>query len=108
MKKSLRNPLNLLTRIAASSMVLAASAMFLGFAPEKGVDQLGLPTHTTFKNWGLINSQAKSHIDAPDAWKIEEGSPNVVVAVIDTGIDASHPSLKKNIWHSGSIPMADT
>jgi thermitase len=54
----------------------------------------------TFKNWGLINTQTiKSHISALDAWKIEEGSKNVYVAVIDTGIDPTHPDLQKNIWH---------
>jgi subtilisin family serine protease len=108
MKKSPKNTLDLLTRIGASALVLAASATVFGFAPEKGVDNLGLPKQTLFKNWGLINSSGKSHIDAPDAWKIEEGSPNVVVAVIDTGIDASHPALKRNIWHSGSIPVEPT
>jgi thermitase len=52
-----------------------------------------------FKNWGLMNSKSNSHIDAPDAWKIEEGSKDVVVGVVDTGIDANHPSLRNNIWH---------
>lgn len=51
------------------------------------------------KNWGLNNSQAKSHIDAVDAWKIGEGSRDIVVAVIDTGIDPKHKDLADNIWH---------
>lgn len=53
------------------------------------------------KNWGLANNRAKSHIQAIDAWKLEEGSRNVLVAVIDTGLDANHPDLKANVW-SGS------
>ncbi len=52
------------------------------------------------KNWGIFNSKANSHIDALDAWEIEDGSRNVVVAVIDTGIDVTHPDLQKNIWHT--------
>jgi len=50
------------------------------------------------KNWGLINTLARSHIQALDAWKIEEGNRKVVVAVIDTGIDPNHRDLMMNIW----------
>lgn len=53
----------------------------------------------SIRNWGLINTKAKSHIDAIDAWKLEEGNSKVVVAVIDTGIDPFHPDLSQNIWH---------
>ena len=51
------------------------------------------------KNWGLDNTEQKSHIDIRDAWKITKGSKKIIVAVIDTGIDANHPDLKDNIWH---------
>lgn len=51
-----------------------------------------------YKNWGLINDQGRSHINAVEAWKITEGSRNVLVAVIDTGLDSSHPDLRQNVW----------
>jgi subtilisin family serine protease/uncharacterized membrane protein len=49
--------------------------------------------------WGM------PQIHAPDAWDISTGSTDVVVAVIDTGIDYSHPDLAANIW---SAPSAFT
>ena len=37
--------------------------------------------------WGI----RKAHVD--QAWDIARGSPSIIVAVIDTGIDANHPDL---------------
>jgi subtilisin family serine protease len=42
--------------------------------------------------WGLQN------IDAPEAWDVTTGSSAVTVAVIDTGVDHSHPDLSSRIW----------
>lgn len=54
------------------------------------------------KNWGLASSNPNSSIDAPNAWTLEEGSRKVVVGIVDTGLDANHPSLRGNIWHDKS------
>ncbi len=51
--------------------------------------------------WGLINTNKSSggvDIDAPRAWDITTGSRNVVVAVIDTGVDYNHSDLRNNMW----------
>jgi len=49
--------------------------------------------------WGL------EMIGAPDAWDVTRGSSDIVVAVIDTGIDIAHPDLRDNIWvNAGEIP----
>ncbi|NLF10048.1 MAG: S8 family serine peptidase, partial [Pirellulaceae bacterium] len=42
--------------------------------------------------WGM------AMIDAPEAWSLSTGSSNVVVAVIDTGVDYNHVDLAANLW----------
>jgi hypothetical protein len=39
-------------------------------------------------------------IDAPEAWDTITGSPNTVIAIIDTGVDYTHPDLAANIWRN--------
>lgn len=39
-----------------------------------------------------------SDIDAPEAWEIEKGKPNVIVSVIDTRVNFMHPDLQPNLW----------
>ena len=47
--------------------------------------------------WAL--HQENDHdIDAPEAWDIERGSDDVIIAIIDTGVDWNHPDLCDNIW----------
>jgi len=43
-------------------------------------------------------------IGATRAWALNKGSKNVVVAVIDTGVNYAHPDLVANIWSKPGSP----
>jgi subtilisin family serine protease len=79
--------------------------------PNYRVRILGVPNDPLFgqmwalKNTGRDGGTAGADIDAVSAWDINTGSDNVVVAVIDTGIDTYHPDLRDNIWtNADEIP----
>lgn len=69
------------------------------------------PNDPSFSSlWGLHNTgqtggTGGADIDAPEAWDVSRGSSSVVVGVIDTGIDYTHPDLAANMWtNTGEIP----
>ncbi len=78
---------------------LAKPAGRPSFPLPAGVDAAEVP-------WGI------ARVNAPNAWAVTQGA-GVKVAVIDTGIDCSHPELKANCaggynaFDSGKPPMDD-
>ena len=74
--------------------------------PDYIVKAITAPDDTYYSRlWGLNNSDNGADVDAPEAWEIESGNGEVIVAVIDTGVDYNHVDLAENMWKNpGEIP----
>ena len=63
-----------------------------------------IPNDSQFSSlWGMNNTGqtggvVDADIDAPEAWDLTTGSSDIVIGVIDTGVDYTHPDLAANIW----------
>jgi subtilisin family serine protease len=72
--------------------------------PNYAITADALPNDPRFGElWGLKNTgqtggTADKDIFAEAAWNVTTGSSDVIVAVIDTGIDYTHPDLADNMW----------
>jgi thermitase len=63
------------------------------------------PRFVSGEMWGLNNfgqsgGTPDADIDAPEAWNKATGNGNVVVAIIDSGIDYNHPDLASNMFRN--------
>lgn len=68
--------------------------------PSREPDDPHYPKLYGLNNTGQTGGTPGADIDAPGAWDVATGS-KTVVAVIDTGVDVSHPDLEANIWTNG-------
>ena len=82
---------------------------------------LAVPNDPRFtEQWGLLNSgqphpvsgslQTTSGVSGADmkvttAWDTTQGDDQTVIAILDSGVDITHPDLAANIWNNpGEIP----
>ncbi|MGB2983559.1 MAG: S8 family serine peptidase [Candidatus Bipolaricaulia bacterium] len=80
-------------RLVSSSLGFRILPVKLPLAPAAESDGEGLYTvHQQPVSWGLVR------ILAPEAWAITHGDADVVVAVIDSGIDYSIDQIKGSLW----------
>lgn len=77
-----------------------ASASALAEAPD---DPL-LAGQWHYHNTGQTGGKPGADIRLLDAWKLETGSREVIIAVNDGGIQTDHPDLAPNLWvNSGEV-----
>lgn len=58
-----------------------------------------VPNDTLYSQQWALNNNAGVDINAPEAWYINTGSRDIVVAVMDDGTSYNHPDLQQNLWN---------
>lgn len=53
--------------------------------------------------WGLYNTDGRHDIHAPEAWDIEKGSEDTIIAVVDTGIQDYHWDLAGRVLEGYNV-----
>ena len=96
-----RTASSLVAQLSARADVLYAEPNYIFYADNT-------PNDPRFGElWGLLNigqtiggiiGTPGADVGAPRAWDSALGSRNMVVGVVDTGIDYSHPDLAGNVW----------
>ncbi|MGK0367115.1 MAG: thermitase, partial [Thermoproteota archaeon] len=106
--KSLKNSIAYLNSLPEVAFAEPNYKVSIGAYEESEFE--GNPRDPEFtKLWGMINTGSNepnrsragvvgADINAAAAWGITKGSKSVKIAVIDTGIEYTHPDLKNNIW----------
>jgi subtilisin family serine protease len=115
-QNSARTPSELKTLLTASVDVLPQLAGLtmtsgrlnacraLGRTPTECAAAAATPSDPRFGElWGL-NQLSDADIDAPQAWAATTGSPNVIVAVIDSGVAYDNLDVAPNMWSNDDPP----
>ena len=77
----------------------AASPLVARVEPDRAYRLAHTPNDPYWPMWNL------QHIHADTAWDVTRGSSSVKVAVIDTGLETTHPDIAANVWtNPGEIP----
>ncbi|MFP4475623.1 MAG: S8 family serine peptidase [Desulfatibacillaceae bacterium] len=98
------DPRRAAVRLAGNPAVEVAEPNYL-------IPLLDVPDDPEFnRQWPLDNDGGSggvpgADISAPAAWDLEKGAPDTVIAIIDTGVDHTHPDLAANLWRNpGEVP----
>jgi len=73
----------------------------LGFAPNGQFDYDYDSAEVVTNDEYIRDQYALTYTGIADAWSITTGSPDVVIAIIDTGIDIYHPELVSSMASTG-------
>jgi subtilisin family serine protease len=91
-------------RVEDAAATLGASPQVEFAEPNYEIHVLGVPIDPRFpESWALHNTGQNggtpgADIHAVEAWDIFTGDPDLMIGVIDSGIDYNHPDLVDNIW----------
>ncbi|MCI0748813.1 MAG: S8 family serine peptidase, partial [Verrucomicrobia subdivision 3 bacterium] len=90
--------------------VLAVEPNYIAEGPDPIVDPVPLvsaetATGLTPNDPGFLEQWGLAKIHATNAWEVSTGDSNIVVAIIDSGINYDHEDLAAHMWRNpGEIP----
>ncbi|UCH92453.1 MAG: S8 family serine peptidase, partial [Candidatus Aminicenantes bacterium] len=103
-----KNALEISNTLYESGLVIFAHPDFIVRTVHRTLpNQPFFPDDTLFTNqWHLHNTgqgsgKTDADVDAPEAWDYTRGNSNVVIAVLDDGIQVNHPDISPNIVPGG-------
>jgi subtilisin family serine protease len=70
----------------------------LSCEPNWELETTLIPNDSHYSSMYSASSTSAGRIHLPEAWDLSTGSSSVLVGIIDTGIDYTHPDLAANIW----------
>ena len=75
------------------------------FDEQWALNNTGQTFYCIFEGFCLYIGTADADIDAPEAWASSKGSSGILVAIIDSGLDYTHPDLAAN--YAGGYNFVD-
>lgn len=97
--------------VAKALSAYQAEKGVLNAEPDYELSVSSVPNDPLFNQQWALNNTGQSggtpgdDIKAENAWSVTTGSRNIIVAVLDTGIDYDHIDLAQNIWiNQADIP----
>ncbi|MBU1074114.1 S8 family serine peptidase, partial [bacterium] len=89
----------------AAARELVAAGLVRAASPNHVLHLCVLPNDPMLSNQWHIQHAGDADIDLPEAWDVATGDPAAVIAVLDTGVDWSHPDLQAAMWiNPGETP----
>ncbi|MBU1936879.1 S8 family serine peptidase, partial [bacterium] len=80
---------------------------FAGAPIVEHVEPIGIhrvsysPNDPSWSNqWYIRNTAGDHDIDTYEGWNIERGNSNVLLGIVDTGVQYSHPDLTARMWRN--------
>lgn len=83
---------------AAAARELVDARLVRAASPNYVLHLCVLPNDPMLSTQWHVQHAGDGDIDLPEAWDVATGDPATVIAVVDTGVDWSHPDLQGAMW----------